>query len=129
MSHLVWSQAGKHRPCGTDSPTLPYSHHHTTPHMCRTAKGTQNPPPNPEPQQRIAAGLTCLPASAEVVVSVQPTLGQSTMIPIDKASAGLETVQLPTSLQAGDLPPIGLSLRKSESLLDLVNQHLACVQG
>ena len=62
-------------------------------------------------------------------MSVQPTPGQSTMIPIDKASAGLETVQLPTSLQAGDLPPIGLSLRKSESLLDLVNQHLACVQG
>ena len=72
---------------------------------------------------------SCLTLMAQLEVTVQATSGPSTMVPVDKPSAGSELGVLAPHPQAGDLPPIGLSLRKSESLLDLVNQHLACVQG
>ena len=48
------------------------------------------------------------------------------MIPIGEDSAQ-EEVNLPLGHHA--LPPIGLALRKSDSLLDLVNQHMACIQA
>ena len=60
------------------------------------------------------------------VHAVQTVLGSSRMIPINEECPA-EEVSLPTGPQT--LPPIGLALRKSASLLDLVNQHLACVEA
>ena len=57
---------------------------------------------------------------------MQTVLGHSRMIPVNEGGTP-DDINLPMSAQA--LPPIGLSLRKSLSLLNLVNHHLACSQA